>query len=70
MKFKADISELKAAMQQATRSIKLANAEFKAFAAGMGDWESSADGVGRKLTQLDTVLGSQKKKLALMEQEL
>ena len=70
MKFKADISELKAAMQQATRSIKLANAEFKAFAAGMTDWESSADGVGRKLTQLDSVLTSQKKKLALMEQEL
>lgn len=70
MKFKADISELKAAMQQATRSIKLANAEFKAFAAGMTDWESSADGVGRKLTQLDSVLVSQKKKLTLMEQEL
>lgn len=70
MKFKADISDLKAAMQQATRSIKLANAEFKAFAAGMTDWESSADGVSRKLSQLDTVLTSQKQKLALMEQEL
>ena len=33
-KFKADISQLKAAMQQAQRAVKLANSEFKAATAG------------------------------------
>lgn len=70
MKFKADISQLKAAMQQASRAIKLANSEFKAASAGLDDWNSSAEGVESKLKQLTTVLKAQKTQLSLMDQEL
>lgn len=70
MKFKADISQLKAAMQQASRSIKVANSEFKAATAGMDKWSNSASGLQAKLKQLNTVLTAQKRQLSLAEQEL
>lgn len=70
MKFRADISELRAAMQQASRAIKIANSEFKAATAGMDSWNKSADGLRAKLKQLDTVLSSQKKQLQLAKDEL
>lgn len=70
MKFRADISELKAAMQQASRAIKVANSEFKAATAGMDSWNKSADGLRAKLKQLDTVLAAEKKQLQLANQEL
>ena len=69
-KFKADISQLKSAMQQAQREVKLANAQFKAASASMDDWSHSADGLKAKLTQLTTVQGAQRKQLALLENEL
>lgn len=67
--FKADISQLKAAMQQAQRSVRLATSEFKAATAGMDDWSSSATGLQAKLKQLDTTLKAQKTQLSLLEQE-
>ena len=69
-KFKADISQLKSAMQQAQREVKLANAQFKAASASMDDWSHSADGLKAKLTQLTTVQGAQRKQLSLLENEL
>ncbi len=68
-KFKADISELKAAMQEASRQIRLANSEFKAASAGMDDWSDSADGLSAKLKQLDSVLDAQKSKLSSLEKQ-
>lgn len=70
VKIKAEISQLKAQMQQAARSVKLANSEFKAATAGMDDWSQSAKGLQAKLKQLDSTLGAQKKQLSLMEKEL
>ena len=70
VKFKADISQLKSQMQAAERQIKLVNSEFKAATAGMDDWTKSADGLTAKTKQLTSVLDSQNKKLALMEEEL
>ena len=67
--FKADISQLKAAMQQASRAVKVANSEFKAATAGMDDWSRSADGLQAKVKQLNTVLDAQKKKVALANEE-
>lgn len=67
--FKADISQLKSAMQQAQRQVKLANSEFKAASAGMDDWSDSADGLRAKLKQLDTTLKAQKTQLNLLEDE-
>lgn len=62
-RFNADISELKAAFQEASRQIRLANSEFKAASSGMEDWNKSADGVTAKISQLDKVLDAQKKQL-------
>ena len=69
-KFKADISQLKSAMQQAQREVKLANAQFKAASAGMDDWSKSTDGLTAKLKQLDKVQAAQKKQLDLLNDEL
>ena len=68
-KFKADISELKAAFQEAQRSIKVVNSEFKAATAGMDDWASNADGLSAKLKQLNGVLDAEKQKLNSLEQQ-
>ena len=67
--FKADISQLKSAMQQAQRQVKLANSEFKAATSGMDDWSDSAVGLKAKLKQLDSTLKSQKTQLSLLESE-
>lgn len=69
-RFKADISQLKAQMQQAQRQIKLVNSEFKAATAGMDDWTKSEEGLTAKIKQLNGTLDAQKKKLALMNDEL
>lgn len=69
-KFKADISQLKSAMQQAQREVKLANAQFRAASSSMDDWSKSTDGLEAKLKQLNTVQGAQRKQLALLENEL
>ena len=59
-RWKIDISELKAGMQEAKRSITTANAEFKKATSGMDKWASSADGLTAKLTQLKTTIVQQK----------
>lgn len=68
--FRADISNLKKAMQEASRQVRLANSEFKAASAGMDDWSKSADGLSAKLKQLNTTYAAQKRQLSLMEDEL
>ena len=75
-KFKVDISELKAAMQEAKRQITLVNSEFKATSSGMDDWKSSTDGVSAKINSLnkvleqqETILKDEKEQLALTEKE-
>lgn len=70
VKFKADISQLKSEMQAAQRQIKLVNSEFKAATAGMEDFTKSEEGLTAKTKQLTDVLDAQKKKLALMHEEL
>lgn len=69
-KFKVDISDLKKGISEANQSIKLANAQFKAASAGMEDWQKSTEGVEAKLSQLNSVLGAQKSKLANYEKQL
>lgn len=68
-KFKVDISELKSGMQEAKRSIALANSEFKASTAGMDNWGKSADGLSAKVKQLDSTLSSQKTILSTLEKQ-
>lgn len=70
VRFRADISQLKAAMQQAQRQVRLVNSEFKAATAGMDDWTKSEEGLQAKIKQLNGVLDSQKKQLSLLNQQL
>lgn len=67
MQFQADITDFKAAMQEANRSIKLANSEFKAASSGMDDWGSSTDGLAAKLRQLGDVHDAEKRKLDVLQ---
>lgn len=70
VKFRADISQLKSAMQQAQRQVRLVNSEFKAATAGMDDWTKSEEGLQAKIKQLNGVLDAQRKKLELLNQQL
>lgn len=63
LQFQADITDFKAAMQEANRAIKLANSEFKAASSGMDDWSNSTDGLSAKLRQLSTVQEAEQRKL-------
>lgn len=69
-KFKVDISDLKKNITEANRQIRLANAEFKAAASGMDDWEHSTDGVSQKLGSLRSVLTNQNKILDSYKKQL
>ena len=67
MTWKVDITQLKAAMQEAKRSINQANAEFKTATAGMDRWSNSTTGLEAKLAQLNKLLPAQKRQLEVLE---
>lgn len=67
MKWKVDVTQLKAAMQEAKRAISVANAEFKTATAGMDKWSKSTEGLEAKLKQLNDLLPQQRKVLAVLE---
>lgn len=67
--FKADISQLKAAMQQAQRQVRLASSEFQKASAGLDDWSKSAVGLDAKIKQLSSTLTAQKKMVELANEE-
>lgn len=69
MKWKVDIAQLKAGMQEAKRSISLANAEFKNATADLGKWSDSMTGVEAKIKQLNSVSKSQHEILDDLQQE-
>lgn len=68
-KFKVDISELKSAIQEAKRQIRIANSEFRSVSSSMQTWEKTTDGVKAKLKQLDSNLISQKNILKSLESQ-
>lgn len=68
-KFKVDISELKKAMQDAKKSVAVANSEFKAVSSTMDDWTKSSEGISAKLKQLDSNLKNQKTILKSLEDQ-
>lgn len=69
-KFSLDVSGLKNSIADATRTIKTANAEFKAQTSGMDQWTKSADGLEAKLAQLDKTLGAQESILSAYRKQL
>ena len=68
-KIDIDISGLKKNIQEANRLMRVANSEFKAASAGMGDWAKSADGITAKLEQLNKVSTQQDRVLESLEQQ-
>ena len=69
-KFNLDISGLKNSIADATKTIKTANAEFKASTSGMDQWTKSTDGLQAKLSQLDKTLGAQEDILDAYKKQL
>lgn len=69
MKWKVDITQLKSAMQDAKRSISLANAEFKTATAGMDKWQNSTTGLEAKIKQLNQTLPQQKTILSQLKEQ-
>lgn len=67
LRFTADITDFKAAMQEANRAVKLANSEFKAVSAGMDDWSGSTDGLTAKMQTLATVQEAEQRKLEVLK---
>lgn len=68
--FSIDITDLKAGLAQANRMIRESESEFKAAAAGMDDWTTSAKGVTDRITYLNKAVDLQKEKIrALKEQK-
>ena len=67
MKWKVDVTQLKAAMQEAKRSISQANAEFKTATAGIDKWSKSTEGLEAKLQQLNKLLPAQQRQLEVLE---
>lgn len=67
MTWKVDITDLKAAMQEAKRAVSQANAEFKTATAGMDKWSKSTEGLEAKLQQLNKLLPAQQRQLAVLE---
>lgn len=69
-RFRVDISELKANITTANKEIKSANAQFRAAASGMDDWESSTEGLQAKIRQMTSVLASERSKQESYEKQL
>ena len=69
LKFNADISGLKKGLADANRQIRLANAQFSAASSAMDDWSNSADGLTKKISQLETVQDAEKQKLELLNKQ-
>lgn len=68
-KFTIDINDLKAGITEANRLMRLADSEFKAAAAGLGDWTKSADGLTAKANQLNRAIDVQQAKIDALEKE-
>lgn len=67
--FSIDTTDLKAGLQQANRLIRESESEFKAAAAGMEDWSSSADGLTARNKHLLNAIDLQRKKVNALQSE-
>ena len=67
--FTIDTTNLQAGLAQANRMIRESESEFRAAAAGLDDWTSSADGVSAKIKQLNTTTDLQRKKVEALQKE-
>lgn len=68
-KWTIDITDLKTGITEANRLIRVAESEFKAAAAGMGDWSKNADGLSAKIKSLNTIVDAQENKVGALKEE-
>ena len=61
--FGIDISQLKKGLQTANKLIRESESEFKAAAAGMGDWTKKQEGLEKRISSLNTIADLQRKKV-------
>lgn len=69
IKYEVDIEELKTSTAEATKKIRMANAEFNESASSMDNWATSVDGINAKIKQLNTILDAERSKLAKNKQD-
>ena len=67
--FSIDVAALKAGLAQANKLIRESESEFKAAAAGMGDWTKSQEGLEKKIKSLNDIASVQEKKVAALKTE-
>lgn len=68
--FSADVVDLKNGLKQVKDEITKADKEFAKNTASMDKWANNTEGLGAKLTQLNTKLDSQKKAVQLYQDEI
>lgn len=68
-RFTIDISDLKAGLAQANRLIRESESEFVAAAAGMEDWEDSAEGLEKRVKSLSKQVDIQQEKVEALVKE-
>lgn len=68
-KFTIDISDLKAGLAQANRLIRESESEFLEAAAGMEDWEESAEGLTKRVKTLSAQFEIQQGKIEALVKE-
>lgn len=64
IKYEVDIESLKTSTSEATKQIRMANAEFNESSSKLENWATSVEGVEAKIKQLNTILDAEKSKLA------
>lgn len=67
--FTIDTTNLKAGLAQANRMIRESESEFKAAAAGLDDWSSSATGVEARIKYLNDATELQEKKVTALREQ-
>jgi hypothetical protein len=65
-KWTLDTTDLKAGLSEANRLIRIADSEFKAAAASMGNWGEQADGLSSRIKALTTIVDIQEQKVAAL----
>lgn len=68
-KWTLDITDIKAGLTEANRLIRVVDSEFKAVAAGMGDWGKNADGLSAKISSLNTIVDIQEQKVSALKEQ-
>lgn len=68
-RFSADVTDFKSAMQEANRSIQLANSEFNALSSAMDENTSEQDKLLASTKRLTTIRDAEARKLAILKNE-